>query len=218
MKKLPPLLGLTVVAAIVAGVAVAIVAAAGGAAPSRPANLPTEPAAAQAIPVLYELPEFRFVDQDEKPMGLADLRGKLWVADFMFTRCNGVCPMQSANMQALQEALRGTPLWDEVRLVSISLDASHDTPSTLREYAERYKADPAKWSFLHGPKEDVWKLSAEGFKLHVEDAPENEAMPIEHVGRFVVVDRQGRVRAYHSGTDPAERAALIADLQRLASE
>ncbi len=210
MRQSLTLLGLVVVAMLVATIATAVVAmvAGGRSAADRP----------EPLPVIYDLPRFDLVDQDSRPWSSDELRGTIWVADFMFTRCNGICPMQSRNMQALQEALRGTPLWDKVRLVSISIDADNDTPAILRDYAERYRADPSRWTFLTGPKEEVWSLSRDHFRLDVMDNPEDTVMPIGHSGKFIVVDGAGRVRAYHSSTDATERAALIADLWQLAAE
>jgi protein SCO1/2 len=174
--------------------------------------------AAEPLPVYFDLPTFELVDHHDRPFGSSQLAGKVWVADFMFTRCTGICPMLSANMRALQDALQGKPYWSDVRLVSISVDADHDTPDVLRAYARRFGAEEGRWYFLHGPRETVWSLSEEGFRLTVAEAPDDEAMPISHSGRFAVVDRRGRVRAYHDGTDPASRAALVADIERLMAE
>ena len=170
------------------------------------------------LPVLYDLPAFELTNQNEEPFGSADLKGKVYVTDFMFTRCNGICPMLSKNMQAVQEALKNEPGWEDVRLVSISVDAGHDTPAVLREYARRYGAEPGHWTFLTGPREKVWPLASEGFKLVVGEAPGNEVMPFNHSPKFVLVDRQGRVRAYHNGTSAEGREALIEDVRRLLKE
>lgn len=171
-----------------------------------------------APPVFYDVPAFELIDQNEQPFGSDDLKGKVWVADFMFTRCSGICPMLSANMKALQDELKTKPYWDRVRLVSISVDEEHDTPAILREYAERFDAEPGHWVFLTGPRERVWPLIEDGFKLVVGEAADNAAMPFDHSGKFALVDARGRVRAYHDGTDPASRAALIADLETLLVE
>lgn len=177
-----------------------------------------EPVADGELPVFFDVPEFALVDQDAQPFGSEQVRGKVWVADFMFTRCSAVCPMLSKNMQALQDELKTKPYWDGVRLVSISVDDTHDTPTILREYAERYHAEPGRWVFLTGEREQVWKLSEKGFKLPVGEEPENAAMPFSHTGKFAVVDKLGRIRAYHEGTDPASRAELIADIEKLLGE
>lgn len=170
------------------------------------------------LPVMFDVPRFSLVDQDGEPFGSEDLDGKVWVADFMFTRCGAVCPMLSANMKALQEALKGKPYWDRVRLVSISVDAEHDTPAVLREYADRFKAEPGRWVFLTGPKEEVWGLSEGGFKLMVGENAGDAAMPINHASKFAVVDGRGRIRAYHEGAEASSRAALIADVEALLAE
>lgn len=175
---------------------------------------PVEPAS-DPLPVLFKLPDFALTDQDERTFGSEQLKGKVWVADFMFTRCNGICPMLSANMQAVQTQLQNHDRWNDVRLVSISVDSDNDTPAVLREYAQRFQAEPGQWVFLTGQRETVWPLIENGFKLMVGEDPDNEAMPYSHSGKFALIDQQGRVRAYHDGTTPQGRDALIADLHRL---
>ena len=178
---------------------------------------PTE--APAELPVIFELPRFSLTDQNGKPFGSDQLDGKVWIADFMFTRCKGVCPMLSANMAAVQSELSDDPHWkSDIRLVSLSVDAEHDTPAVLREYAKRYDAQPGQWVFLTGEREQVWPLIEDGFKLAVGATPENEVMPFAHSSKLVLVDGHGRVRAYHDGMTPQGRKALIADVQRLLGE
>lgn len=185
----------------------------------RAAAVAPDVGAPDALPVLFELPRFTLTDQNGRAFGSDQLDGKVWVADFMFTRCKGVCPMLSANMEALQSRLSEDPRWSsDIRLVSLSVDAEHDTPAILREYARRYHAQPGQWVFLTGEREQVWPLIEDGFKLAVGATPTNEVMPFAHSSKLVLVDQQGRVRAYHDGTTPQGRAALIADLHRLLGE
>lgn len=175
--------------------------------------------AAQPLPILFDVPDFTLTDQNGNAFGSDQLDGKVWVADFMFTRCNGICPMLSANMQALQTELQRDPRWQrDIRLVSLSVDTDHDTPAVLRDYAQRFHAEPGQWVFLTGERDVVWPLIEDGFKLMVDETPDNEVMPFAHSSKFALVDRSGHVRAYHDGTTPEGRAALIADLQRLLKE
>ncbi|NIP95270.1 MAG: SCO family protein, partial [Akkermansiaceae bacterium] len=140
-------------------------------------------------------------DQDGGSFGSADLHGKVWIADFIFTRCAGTCPMQSAEKAKLQEELKAHPARDEIRLVTFTVDPEHDTPPVLAEYARAHRADPSHWKFLTGPRGDLWNLSANGFKMDVADDAGNEKMPILHSSRFVLVDRAGRLRGYYDGLE-----------------
>ncbi|HYV20397.1 MAG TPA: FG-GAP-like repeat-containing protein [Verrucomicrobiae bacterium] len=144
--------------------------------------------------VLIRLPEFVLENAQGDSSGLLDLRGTVWIADFIFTRCAGTCPMITARMAGLAAACASDPALKDVRFVSISVDPEYDRPEVLRDYAERVHADPARWSFLTGTRAAVRGLVRDGFKLPVEDQ-DDKAMPIMHSQSFVLVDRQGGVRS-----------------------
>lgn len=149
--------------------------------------------------ILGTIPDFSLTDQTGKPFGTTDLYGKVWIANFFFTKCTATCPQQTAQMADLQKQLEKDPRWDEIRLLSISVDPEKDTVEALQEYANQTKADEQHWKFLTGDRETIWNLSKEGFKLGVGEAPENTAMPLFHSSKFVLVDAQGRVRGYFDG-------------------
>ncbi len=171
-----------------------------------------------AVSVLGEAPEFALLDQQGDEFRSADLRGKLWVADFVFTRCTSMCPRLTAAMAKLQGELSGKPLWDQVRLVSFSVDPEHDRPDVLAEYAERYQADRAHWTFATGTREEIWGLSVDGFKLPVGSQAGDADQPLFHSDRFVLVDRQGRIRGYYPALEPEGIPSLIDDLNAVARE
>ncbi len=147
-------------------------------------------------PVLGRAPEFMLTDQDGKAFGTPDLLGEVWVANFMFTRCLATCPVQTEKLVALQTKLAGHAKRAEVHLLSITVDATHDTPEVLRTYASAQGAKTDQWRFLTGERKAIWLLSTEGFHLPAGPDPTNEAMPIGHSARLVVVDRRGRIRAF----------------------
>lgn len=171
---------------------------------------------AEPLPVLFSLPPFTLTDQDARPFGSEQLVGRVWVADFIFTECPGMCPILSRRMAALQDALRGDPAFDDVRLVSFSVDPETDTPEVLRAYADRHGAEPGRWSLLTGSREAIWELSKEGFRLAVAESPGSEEGPFLHSGKLVLVDRESRIRGYYDGLEPQSQAALLADLRQLA--
>ena len=153
-----------------------------------------------SLPVLGEVPEFALTDQTASPFGSAQLDSGLWVANFIFTRCAATCPVQTATMARLQERLRAKRLLPEITLVSFSVDPGFDTPEVLREYGKGYGADPDRWRFLTGGREEIWDLSKGGFKLGVgESPPESQAQPLFHSPRMVLVDGQRRIRGYYDG-------------------
>ena len=165
--------------------------------------------------VLGPAPNFELIDQRGQPFGSDALDGRLWVANFVFTRCAGICPRLSARMARLQQVLEEEPLRDEVRLVSFSVDPEHDRPEVLAGYAERYRADPERWVFLTGTRDEIWELSRLGFRLAVDEDPGDPDEPLLHSGKFVLVDRAGRIRGYYDALEEPGFESLRADLRRL---
>lgn len=150
-----------------------------------------------ADPVLLgKVPEFSLTDEQGQAFGTEQLKGKMWIASFIFTRCQGTCPEQTMWMRRLQERLRDDASRDGIRLVTITVDPEHDTAEVLARYAKDYEADTTHWKFLTGDRQAIWNLAREGFHLPVQDNPDDTEMPILHDTKFVVVDRAGRIRDY----------------------
>ena len=159
------------------------------------------------------VPRFELVNQNGQPFGSAQLAGKIWVADFIYTSCPGPCPMISMRMGELQKPLEKT----DVHLVSFSVDPEKDTPQVLLKYAENLRAEPNRWDFLTGPKSAIYKLSHDGFKLAISDGSEEAGIPV-HSTRMVLVDRHGQIRGYYESTDPEGMTKLLADTNHLLRE
>ena len=170
------------------------------------------------VAVLSALPRFELTDQSGAPFGSRDLHGKVWIADFIFTRCGGTCPMQTAEKVKLQDQLAAHPHADEIALVSFTVDPEYDTATVLAEYAQAHGADSRSWKFLTGGRGDLWNLSANGFKFDVAEDARNETMPILHSSRFALVDRVGRLRGSYDGLAAEGREQLMADLEKVLGE
>ena len=143
-------------------------------------------------------------------MTLADLNGKVWIADFFYSTCPGPCPMLSSRLSGLQAQLGND---DRVRLVSISSDPEKDTPEVLTQYATRFHATD-RWLFLTGTKPAIHDLAFQGFKLPIAGNPAG-AEPIIHSTRLVLVDQAGAVRALYEGVGDDSTAQIIRDIRRL---
>lgn len=183
--------------------------------PIAPARDPTAP---KLPAVLFTAPQFELTDQFGESFGSADLRGHVWVVNFIFTRCAATCPRQTEKLSELQQLASRYPDWDRVRLLSITVDPRHDTPERLHKYAERHLADHAHWKFLTGDRRELWRISKEGFKLPVEDSAENSESPITHSARFILVDSGGQVRGYYDSLSDEEFAQLHFDLRAVLSQ
>jgi len=164
----------------------------------------------RSVSAYGSVPEFQLINQHGKNFGSADLRGKIWIADFIYTTCPGPCPMISSRMSELQKPLEKT----DVHLVSFSVDPAKDTPQVLRGYAEKLDAQPGRWDFLTGPQSTIYNLSRNGFKLAV---GEEKGVPV-HSTRMILVDRHGVIRGYYDAAEPDAVTKLVADTNHLLRE
>lgn len=145
------------------------------------------------------------------PLTLETLRGRVWIADFVYTRCAGPCPMLTANMASLQKSLP-----KKIGFLSFTVDPDHDEPEVLTLYARKFGADPQRWFFLTGEKTELIKLVRDGFLLPVvENAAALPGERFAHSTKFVLIDDQGRVRGWYDGDDAAALAKLEADAKAL---
>ncbi|MAE70282.1 MAG: photosynthetic protein synthase I [Gemmatimonadetes bacterium] len=152
------------------------------------------------LPELGPIHQFELTDQLGRESTAAELRGKVWIANFIFTRCPTICPALTRQMWEIQEKNRD--LGDRLRLVSFSVDPDFDTPEVLREYARRHRADEAIWSFLTGPLEEIRRTVVEGFKMAMGGKSE-DSLSIFHGSHFILVDTEGRIRAYYDSSEEA---------------
>ncbi len=170
--------------------------------------------------MLGQLPGFELVERTGLPFSAATLGGQVWVADFVFTRCGGPCPLMSARMRDLQSALAG---FNNVKLVTFSVDPEHDTPEVLSRYAERFGAQPGRWFFLTGNPEPIYALARQSFKLVVQqekgssETAEDDGS-ILHSTHFVLLDKRARIRGYYDSAEPENLLKLQADVERLVRE
>lgn len=169
-------------------------------------------AAGPTLPVLATAPDFAFTSQTGARVTKADLAGKIWIADFIFTRCAGPCPQMTDRMSELQRKLGRA---NDVRLVTVTVDPAHDQPAVLARYGERFGADPERWNFLTGDLPDIERFSTKGMLLAL--AKDEQGLPM-HAQKFVVVDQAGQIRAYHDLSDPMLIPRLLTDIESLRRE
>jgi protein SCO1 len=159
-----------------------------------------------ALPSYGVVPDFTLTDQTGAAFSSKEkLDGSVWIADFIFTTCQGPCPRMSSQMAKLRNTLPR----EGVRFVSFTIDPDRDTPPVLAQYAKRFQAHPAQWHFLTGTKQDLNRLSFNTFKLGNVDGN------LEHSTRFVLVDARGRIRGFYDTTDPEALKQIAADVRRL---
>jgi len=218
----------------------------------------------EGLKVFGTVPPFSLIERSGTLVTRDKLMGKVWIVNFFYTHCPDTCPLQTANMARLQQDFREV---QDLRLVSITVDPERDIPAVLREYADRYGADAARWVFLTGEKKAIYRLAREGFHLgagfpndqaqgpakgrehpvaetvtpyvtgwhsaqgririlklvgrqlvpaqawaHAEDFGQGT---LPHSPRFVLVDREARIRGYYPGTDEEALQRLRRDVRIL---
>lgn len=175
---------------------------------------PEGPPAAPPLPVLAKVPPFQLQDQRGQPFAGQGLEGRVWVANFIFTRCPTICPAFTARMGQLQQ--RGAALGEGLRLVSFTVDPEHDTPEKLLAYAEEHRADPRRWAFVTGPRKELERVILEGMKVHMQKGSEpDDLMSIGHGSYFVLVDARLQVRGYYAFDEPGVVERVLRDAERL---
>ncbi len=152
--------------------------------------------------------EFTLTDQDGKPFSSQQLAGHPWVASFIFTRCAGYCPNLIAKLRLEIVDRVKDP---EVRFVTISVDPEHDTPKKLKQYAEVFGADPARWTFLTGDQETIYRLVLHGFRLPVAEIPGEDRRPgfeVAHSLSLIHIGPDGRVMGKYDSRDDQQILSL----------
>lgn len=165
--------------------------------------------------VLNTVPEFRLIERSGKELTREDLKGKIWIASFIFTRCCESCPQVTANLVKLQSDFEKYP---DVVLVSFSVDPEHDNIEILNTYAELKGAKPDRWLLATGDKEAIYRLCKETFFQAVHETEGKDRRPgneVTHGSRLGVVDRQGRLRGLYEARDTDKEGNPISQLDQL---
>ena len=161
------------------------------------------------IPVIKQVPDFTFYDQEGQLFNKNRLVNKITVLDFMFTSCTGPCPLMTSNMATLYQEFRNVM---EVQFVSVTVDPFIDSESKLKEYADFVGVDDDRWQFIRSDIESTKHLKQNGFMLYAGKLPQGHAI------KFILIDEEGNIRKYFDGTDEASQAVLRKDITSLVKE
>ena len=170
------------------------------------------------LPVYYQVPEFNLTNEFKKPFGSADLKGRFYIANFMFTSCPTTCPRLMEKMDLVQKRIRG--LGTKAAIVTFTVDPEVDTPDVLFKYARKRHSNPFIWNYLTGSRADLEKIVVDGFKVpmggkeKIEKQVEAEKVTlfdIAHTEKLVLVDDKGQIRGYY-GTERVEMDRMMIDL------
>lgn len=159
-----------------------------------------------SLPVLYEVPQFEFTDQNAASFSSKTLKGKVWVADFMFTSCKHECPLMTSAMKGVQTHLKDVK---NVEFVSITTDPKHDTPPVLKAYMASHKVDTSNWRFLTGDKKKIVEVANKGFKFPVNEKNAG------HSEKFALVDQNHKIRGFYESRSREDMKKLESDVRAL---
>lgn len=166
--------------------------------------------------VFHKVPFFAFPSSNGDTISSKTTEGKIYIADFFFTSCPGICKQMSSQLKRVQESILDNP---EVLILSHSVDPENDSISVLKAYAEKHKAINGKWYFLTGEKNKIFDLAQKGYFISaLEDSTSNDADRFIHSDKFILVDKQKHIRGYYNGTDPKEVDRLILEIDVLLQE
>ena len=164
-------------------------------------NLKSRSVPAPALPVYGQVADFSLTNQEGHAVSLEDLRGHVWVADIIFTRCPGPCLKMTRQMKDLENAL---PSASNARLVTLTTDPEYDSPAILKAYAQRFSADTNRWMFFTGSKQQIADLAIHSLKLTaIEKKPEERTSDQDlfvHSTIYVLVDKKAQLRGVFETT------------------
>jgi protein SCO1/2 len=174
----------------------------------------TQVVAGKVDTIYHKIPAFRFLNQDSVWVSEQDMEGKIYIADFFFTSCPTICPKMKTQLLRIYERYASN---DAVRILSHSIDPTYDTPSVLKQYAERLHVKAPRWNMLTGDKAAIYKLGEKSYMVTAQE-DKNEAGGFVHSGAFILVDKNRHVRGIYDGTQEAEVNHLIEDIEILLQE
>lgn len=168
----------------------------------------------KATPAAYKIPknkaewltEFELTERSEKKIGSKDLAGQIHVVSFFFATCPGTCRTQNHNLSSIEREFRK----DGVKFLAITCDPATDDPAKLREYANEFNAPEDSWYFLTGDLDYTKRVAGEIYGVGLERQ--------FHMERFILVDRQGKIRGQYPWADPARLAELRKDIRTLLAD
>ena len=165
--------------------------------------------------VYHKIADFAFVNQLGDTITQADMAGKVYVADFFFTTCPTICPVMKKEMLRVFEKYKDQP---NFKILSHSIDPTHDTQEVLKDYAEKLGIEDAStWNFLTGDQEKIFEM---GQTSYLTTAMSDQAEPggFLHSGAFLLIDQEGRIRGVYDGTKSDQVDRMISDIPKLLNQ
>jgi protein SCO1/2 len=162
----------------------------------------------------HTIADFSFTDQDNKTITQHDFNNKIYVADFFFTRCRGICPLMSNQLERVNNVFKAN---NEILFLSHTVKPEEDSVATLKEYATRHHAITGKWFFVTGNKKELYDMARYSYLVSLSEGKGDEN-DFVHTQSFTLIDKKKRIRGFYDGTDSLEVNKLIGDINTLLQE
>lgn len=164
---------------------------------------------------LHKIPSFKLINQEGQVVTEGTFDNKIYVADFFFTTCPGICPAMTKNMGAVQEAFKED---DEVLILSHSVTPDRDSVPVLQKYAEEHGVIAGKWHLVTGKREEIYDLGRKSYFVEEDLGLQKSSDEFLHTENFILVDKNKHIRGIYNGLNNTSVAQLIADIKTLKKE
>ena len=164
---------------------------------------------------IHTIPAFKFTNQDGKSITNKTYKDKIYVADFFFTSCPGICPRLAKNMGKLQEIFKDD---DEVMFLSHSVTPEQDSVTVLKEYGIKNNVNSKKWNLVTGDKTEIYNIAREGYFADEDFVKTQDEDAFIHTENFVLIDKKGRIRGVYNGTLAVEKDRILRHIKLLKKE
>jgi len=164
---------------------------------------------------IHTIPDFEFINQNGEKVTKSTYKDKIYVADFFFTTCPGICPRLAKNMGKLQEAFKND---EEVLLLSHSVTPEQDSVPVLKAYAKENNVDSKKWNLVTGNKNEIYDIARKSYFADEDFVKTQDESAFIHTENFILIDKKGRIRGVYNGTLAIETERILRHIQLLKKE
>ena len=164
--------------------------------------------------VYHSIPDFEFIDQDDRKIDQKSMEGKIYVAEYFFTTCKSICPVMNDNLKRVYKEFRNRK---DFLILSHTVDPETDSVPVLKQYADAHGVNDDRWKFVTGDKKKLYEIARKGYLLNAEEGNGGEEDFI-HTQNFALIDKEHHIRGFYDGTDSLEINRMIQDIRILLNE
>jgi len=158
-----------------------------------------------AYQTIHRIPAFTFIDQEGDTISNKTVAGKIYIANFFFTTCRGICPKMTTNMYLLQEAFKQDT---NILFLSHSVTPETDSVGVLKKYAIENKVNSKQWHLLTGSTKNIYDLAKKQYFAGDTVGYYQTGNEFLHTENFILLDKQQRIRGVYNGT-------LLVEIERI---